>query len=998
MMKRFTIILAAILTLVRISNASSDPLYGYQQTWHFDTLANAAAKVGLHPGYQVIVDSNGSAPMRYTVWPPSTFTCSSPHCANGLTFQLADDYTINNSFVTSIAWANVTGKPTTLGGYGITDAVAQTLQIIVSGGGMTVNGAASTTLAGNVTFALDRGTAHASLPFYDDSRFADDRIACVLRNATGTVSGCASAAPVAGYLPIATDATHWTWQAPATASVTINTSGLLTGGATGSTFNLATPGYGTSAGTITQGNDARLGDDRTASGLRSATTVVSVSAATAPTTGQVLTASSGTVAAWVTPSGTTPDATTTTKGVVQLAGDACGSALSFGVCKINGASVPAAGSLTTGHVLQVTGASALGYGYVSNANVSSTAAISLSKLEVCGANQVVSSNGTADGCYPFSDTIHGSRSGGNEHALANASTAGFLTALGSTANAFLSTDGSGNQSFAVLPYVTASLRGVVPPITGPNIPLVSNSDGTGVGWGQIPWTTGISGFPTISTALPLTGGGSIASALSLGVNNATTTTTGVVALASDLGGTATSPTVLKVNGTSYPAGGALPSYAVPIVSGSSSVVYSLISNPAISSGANISVSKLEHGAAGYYLTSDGSTNSFTPLPYPLNAPSTIMTGSGTAGVFPVFTGSIGIGNSILSQPSSGAIRSTGEIQSTSSNTFRVVSGNYGFFTRNDGTSTSFQLTNSGDQYGGNNSLLPIVIDNAGGNVGIGSTPGTQKLKVNGSVLSMGEVATQNINSYRIVNGNYGEFWRSNGDDLYLLITNSGDQYGNFNALRPFTVHAASGNVGIGNYPDTYASLSAPNIQLTTNSGLHKVLMDSDGTGRADWIDLSTLGGLTRTDANTTTNKVTNYWYSGPTRVWDSEYEFTVATPTGGTPNGIPCGDWLSCSATYSDSTAPVTTSSMIRVEVSSSNTNIPCRQVFYAALMWGSGAWSISAAATENTSERIFCSGGLTTASISLGGGRSVVITLANSGPYAMLNARVRLFGSGREL
>lgn len=59
--------------------------------------------------------------------------------------------------------------------------------------------------------------------------------------------------------------------------------------------------FGTAAGTFAQGNDARLSDDRTASGIRTATGVVSVSAATAPTAGQVLQATSGTAAAWASP-------------------------------------------------------------------------------------------------------------------------------------------------------------------------------------------------------------------------------------------------------------------------------------------------------------------------------------------------------------------------------------------------------------------------------------------------------------------------------------------------------------------------------------------------------------------------------------------------------------------------------------------------------------------------------------------------------------------------
>jgi len=63
---------------------------------------------------------------------------------------------------------------------------------------------------------------------------------------------------------------------------------------------------GTGAAQAAAGNDARLSDDRTANGLRSATTVVSVSAATAPTSGQVLTATAGTTATWQAPATGTP--------------------------------------------------------------------------------------------------------------------------------------------------------------------------------------------------------------------------------------------------------------------------------------------------------------------------------------------------------------------------------------------------------------------------------------------------------------------------------------------------------------------------------------------------------------------------------------------------------------------------------------------------------------------------------------------------------------------
>jgi microcystin-dependent protein len=58
----------------------------------------------------------------------------------------------------------------------------------------------------------------------------------------------------------------------------------------------------------------------------------------------------------------------------------------------------------------------------------------------------------------------------------------------------------------------------------------------------------------------------------------------------------------------------------------------------------------------------------------------------------------------------------------------------------------------------------------------------------------GEVITTNFNSFRMVAGNYGAFWRNDGGTLYLMFTNSGDQYGNYNGLRPFAVNLTTGKV------------------------------------------------------------------------------------------------------------------------------------------------------------------------------------------------------------
>jgi hypothetical protein len=79
-----------------------------------------------------------------------------------------------------------------------------------------------------------------------------------------------------------------------------------------------------------------------------------------------------------------------------------------------------------------------------------------------------------------------------------------------------------------------------------------------------------------------------------------------------------------------------------------------------------------------------------------------------------------------------------------------------------------------------------------GNIGIGNTNPLTKLSVDG------EISSTNANSFRSVFGNYGTIFRNDGLGTYLLLTNSGDQYGNFNALRPFSIDNLNGNTQMGN--------------------------------------------------------------------------------------------------------------------------------------------------------------------------------------------------------
>ena len=72
---------------------------------------------------------------------------------------------------------------------------------------------------------------------------------------------------------------------------------------------------------------------------------------------------------------TLPNATSSVTGGIRLAGQLGGTATAPTVLKINNATVPAAGSLTTGHVLQVSGASALSYSAINLANVNSVTGV-----------------------------------------------------------------------------------------------------------------------------------------------------------------------------------------------------------------------------------------------------------------------------------------------------------------------------------------------------------------------------------------------------------------------------------------------------------------------------------------------------------------------------------------------------------------------------------------------------------------------------------------------
>ncbi|EOC9361040.1 phage tail protein [Enterobacter hormaechei] len=64
--------------------------------------------------------------------------------------------------------------------------------------------------------------------------------------------------------------------------------------------------------------------------------------------------------------------------------------------------------------------------------------------------------------------------------------------------------------------------------------------------------------------------------------------------------------------------------------------------------------------------------------------------------------------------------------------------------------------------------------------------------MNGVLKAGAEVQSTSANNFRIAYGDYGTFWRNDGNHLYLMMTNKGDAYGAYNALRPLWVNLATG--------------------------------------------------------------------------------------------------------------------------------------------------------------------------------------------------------------
>jgi hypothetical protein len=130
--------------------------------------------------------------------------------------------------------------------------------------------------------------------------------------------------------------------------------------------------------------------------------------------------------------------------------------------------------------------------------------------------------------------------------------------------------------------------------------------------------------------------------------------------------------------------------------------------------------------------------------------------------------------------------------------------------------------------------------NWSGHVGIGMSPG-EPLDVTGVIRGNAEIISSALGTagnIRMISGNYGAFFRNDGSNTYFLLTNSGDQYGSWNGLRPFYVNDSTGVVYMANGLDITGGV------LTFPDGTTQTTAASPGTAFYQCPTITGCGSIT----------------------------------------------------------------------------------------------------------------------------------------------------------
>lgn len=164
---------------------------------------------------------------------------------------------------------------------------------------------------------------------------------------------------------------------------------------------------------------------------------------------------------------------------------------------------------------------------------------------------------------------------------------------------------------------------------------------------------------------------------------------------------------------------------------------------------------------------------------------------------PVFTGSVTADTGSIRVASGAALWGTPGL----SMSWNVDAPGYGrseFVTNRAAGEGGFQWrsVNANNTEGG-----PAMIYDYAGNLTVSGD-------VNTGGVNTGGVVTKSKYAFRSVQGNYGTLFFNDGNTFYIMLTNSGDQYGGYSSLRPFSVSLSTGKVYMGNGLDVVGGINS----------------------------------------------------------------------------------------------------------------------------------------------------------------------------------------------
>jgi hypothetical protein len=200
-----------------------------------------------------------------------------------------------------------------------------------------------------------------------------------------------------------------------------------------------------------------------------------------------------------------------------------------------------------------------------------------------------------------------------------------------------------------------------------------------------------------------------------------------------------------------------------------------------------------------------------------------------------------------------------DIGSNGSIMVAATSPNPGFF---DSTTTNPSDVSSRINFDGKFYSSAIYVT---GNVTT-TSPNTMSIQAASEVVVTGAVATGG--QFRAIGGNYGTILRNDGTNFQLLTTNSGDQYGTWNAFRPLSFSLATGVTTITSLQTD--TISAPSGTLSVTGNLRVT---------STTITAGTFNSGTTAPTNTTRLNYEGYFYATKVynAVWNDLAEYFKAS-------------------------------------------------------------------------------------------------------------------------